>query len=118
MALGRCVVRFRARRGSLQAVTLTWSPPATRYVAKAMRDFPVLLTAMAAGDMSFAKARMLVPHLTEEHADELVEPATTAPTSHLAIAIATWSQRNANLGGVCGCEPRGDRNHAIGVGAP
>lgn len=63
-------------------------------VAKAMRDYPALHAAMAAGDVSFSKARMLIPHLSDAHASELVELATTTPTSRLAVAIATWSHRN------------------------
>lgn len=63
-------------------------------VAKAMRTFPALHAAMAAGDVSFAKARMLVPHLSEDSVGELVEIAASTPTSRLAIAIATWAQRH------------------------
>ncbi len=63
-------------------------------VATAMREYPALHAAMAAGDVSFAKARMLVPHLSDDHADELVELATVTPTSRLAVAIAAWSHRN------------------------
>lgn len=63
-------------------------------VAKAMRDYPALHAAMAAGDLSFSKARMLVPHLSETSVDELVEIANTTPTSRLGVAIAAWSHRN------------------------
>jgi hypothetical protein len=63
-------------------------------VARAMRTYPVLDAAMAAGDVSYAKARMLVPHLSVEHAEELVRLAATTPTSGLATAIACWSHRN------------------------
>jgi len=63
-------------------------------VAKAMRDHPALHAAMAAGDVSFTKARMLVPHLNESCVDELIDIATTTPTSRLAFAIAAWSHRN------------------------
>lgn len=63
-------------------------------VANAMRDHPALHAAMAAGDVSFTKARMLTPHLNEHSVDELVDIATTTPTSRLAVAIAAWSHRN------------------------
>ncbi|HET8930683.1 MAG TPA: DUF222 domain-containing protein, partial [Acidimicrobiales bacterium] len=63
-------------------------------VAKAMRDYPALHAAMAAGDISFTKARMVTPHLSDEHVDELVEIATTTSTSRLAVVIAAWSHRN------------------------
>ncbi len=63
-------------------------------VANAMRDYPALHAAMAAGDVSFSKARVLVPHLSETSAEELVEIATTTPASRLGMAIAAWSHRN------------------------
>lgn len=63
-------------------------------VARAMRTFPALDAAMAAGDVSYAKARMLVAHLSVEHVDELVDLASVTPTSKLACALACWSHRN------------------------
>lgn len=63
-------------------------------VARALRSWPVLATSMANGDVSYAKARMLVPHLSDRHVDELVDLAATTPTSRLAAAIAAWSHRN------------------------
>lgn len=63
-------------------------------VARAMRTFPALDAAMAAGDVSYAKARMLVAHLSVEHVDELVRLAPVTPTSKLACALAYWSHRN------------------------
>lgn len=63
-------------------------------VAKAMREYPELHAAMSAGDVSFSKARVLVPHLSESSAEELVEIATTTPASRLGMAIAAWSHRN------------------------
>ncbi len=62
-------------------------------VARAMRAFPELDAAMAAGDVSYAKARMLVAHLSVEHVDELVHLASVTPTSGLATALACWSHR-------------------------
>jgi hypothetical protein len=46
-----------------------------------MRQFPTLDQAMAAGDVSYAKARVLAAYLTEANVDAL-------------LAIAAWSQRN------------------------
>jgi hypothetical protein len=63
-------------------------------VARAMREHPELDAAMACADVSYAKARMLTPHLTVEHATELVRLATITPTSGLATALACWSHRN------------------------
>lgn len=63
-------------------------------VARAMRAFPLLDVAMAAGDVSYAKARMLAPHLTGEHAPELVHLASITPASKLSTAIARWSHRH------------------------
>ncbi|HET8931499.1 MAG TPA: DUF222 domain-containing protein, partial [Acidimicrobiales bacterium] len=62
-------------------------------VARAMREYPELDTAMACGDVSYAKARMLVAHLSVEHAEELVHLASVTPTSGLATALACWSHR-------------------------
>lgn len=63
-------------------------------VARAMREYPALHAAMAAGDISYSKARVLVAHLSDAHADELVELASTTPASRLRTAIAAWSHRN------------------------
>lgn len=63
-------------------------------VARAMRRFTDLDTAMATGDISYAKARMLTPHLTTEHVGDLVQLATITPTTRLAYAIAQWSHRH------------------------
>lgn len=60
-------------------------------VARAMRRYGVLDAAMASGDVSYAKARALVPHLTEDNADVLVDLATVTPASRLGAAIAAWS---------------------------
>ncbi len=60
-------------------------------VARAMRKYLQLDQAMADGDVSYAKARVLVPHLTSEHADDLVHLASTTPASGLGAAIARWS---------------------------
>ena len=63
-------------------------------VARAMRTFPALDAAMASGDVSYAKARVLVPCLTEANVDELIGIAESTPASRLGAAIAAWSQRN------------------------
>jgi hypothetical protein len=63
-------------------------------VARAMRAFPALDAAMAAGDVSYAKARVLVPCLTDANVDELIGIAQTTPAARLGAAIAAWSQRN------------------------
>lgn len=63
-------------------------------VARAMREYPALHAAMAAGDISYSKARVLVAHLSDAHASELVELASTTPASRLRTAIAAWSHRN------------------------
>ncbi len=60
-------------------------------VARAMRDHPILQSAMAGGDVSYAKARVLVPHLTPDHAADLVELASATPAAGLGAAIARWS---------------------------
>lgn len=60
-------------------------------VARALREYPALRAAMATGDVSYSKARMLCAHLSTEHAAELVELASTTPTSRLRTAIAAWS---------------------------
>lgn len=63
-------------------------------VARAMRRHPVLQEAMADGDVSYTKARILVGQLTEENVDELVALAREYPSNRLGRAIAAWSQRN------------------------
>ena len=49
---------------------------------------------MACGDLSYAKARVLVPHLTVANATELVVLAERTPAGQLGAAIAAWGQRN------------------------
>lgn len=63
-------------------------------VAKALRDHPSLDVAMRDGDISYAKARVLVPALTVENAEELVALAETHTAGRLGAAIAAWSHRN------------------------
>lgn len=63
-------------------------------VARAMREYPALHAAMATSDISYSKARMLVAHLSDAHAAELVELASTTPASRLRTAIAAWSHSN------------------------
>lgn len=61
-------------------------------VARAMRSHPVLDAAMATGDVSFAKARVLVPHLAGHNVSALVDLATVTPSGRLGAAIAAWSR--------------------------
>jgi hypothetical protein len=63
-------------------------------VAKAMRTHPELDTAMADGDVSYAKARVLVPHLSGDNVAALVDLAERNPAGRLGAAIAAWAQRN------------------------
>ncbi len=59
-----------------------------------MREHPELDAAMRSGDVSYAKARVLVPHLTDANAGELVALAADAPVGALGARIAAWSQRH------------------------
>lgn len=63
-------------------------------VARAMRQFPSLDRAMADGDVSYAKARVLVAYLTEDNILDLLAIAERTPAGRLGAAVAAWSQRN------------------------
>lgn len=63
-------------------------------VARALRHHQVLDEGMRTGDVSYARARVLVPHLTDLNAPALVELAARTPASRLGAAIAAWSQRD------------------------
>ncbi|HET8931532.1 MAG TPA: DUF222 domain-containing protein [Acidimicrobiales bacterium] len=63
-------------------------------VAKALREFPELDAAMRNGDLSYAKARVLVPWLTHANATELIGIAETTPAGRLGMAIAAWAHRS------------------------
>jgi hypothetical protein len=63
-------------------------------VARAMRAFPALDAAMASGDVSYAKARVLASCLTDENVDDLLSIAETTPAGKLGAAIAAWSRRH------------------------
>ena len=63
-------------------------------VARAMRTHPGLDHSMARGDISYAKARGLTPHLTETNATDLIALAERTPAHQLGSAIAAWSQRH------------------------
>jgi bifunctional DNA-binding transcriptional regulator/antitoxin component of YhaV-PrlF toxin-antitoxin module len=65
-------------------------------VARAMRQFPALDQAMASGDVSYAKARVLAAYLSPANVDDLLAIAETTPAGRLGAAIAAWSQRNDN----------------------
>lgn len=63
-------------------------------VARAIRTYPELDTAMRDGEISYSKARTLVACLTDENAAELVGIAETIPAGRLGAAIAAWSRRH------------------------
>ncbi len=63
-------------------------------VARAMRRFPELDAAMAEGDVSYSKARILAGQLTDANVEALVEIARTTPSGRLGRAIAAWSQQH------------------------
>ena len=63
-------------------------------VARAMRAFPALDRAMETGDVSYAKARVLVPYLTDQNHQELLTIAEHTTAGRLGAAIAAWSRRN------------------------
>lgn len=63
-------------------------------VARALRRFPELNEAMARGDVSYAKARILVAHLNDDNVVDLVDLAARVPVSQLGRAIAGWSLHN------------------------
>lgn len=65
-------------------------------VAKAIRTHPALAEAMANGDVSYAKARVMVPHLDDHNLEDLIHLAVTHPAGRLGAAIAAWSQRHEN----------------------
>jgi hypothetical protein len=66
-------------------------------IARAMLAFPSLDEAMESGDISYAKARVLVPHLTAANADSLLDLAERNPAGRLGAAIAAWSQRHEDV---------------------
>ena len=63
-------------------------------VARAMREHPELARALADRSISYAKARVLTPQLTQENATALIEIATQVIAAELGRAIAAWSRRN------------------------
>ncbi len=63
-------------------------------VARALREHSQLDTAMRNGEVSYAKARVLVPYLNDGNVEALVELAEVTPAGRLGAAIAAWSQRN------------------------
>lgn len=63
-------------------------------VARAMRRYAPLERALASGEISYAKARVLAASLSDDNADELVSIARYTPAAQLGIAIARWSRRN------------------------
>ena len=63
-------------------------------VARALREWPLLDAAVRDGDVSYAKARVLVPHLTDQNVGPLVDLACVTPAGRLGAAIAAWIQRH------------------------
>lgn len=63
-------------------------------VARALRQFPTLDRALATGDVSYAKARVLASCLTLENVEPLLAIAETTPAGRLGAAIAAWSQHH------------------------
>jgi hypothetical protein len=63
-------------------------------VARAMRAHPVLDRAMASGELSYAKARALVAHLTDANAEQLVQLAASVPAAALGRTVAAWSRQH------------------------
>ena len=59
-----------------------------------MRQYPQLDAAMATGDVSYSKARVLVPYLTHQNVNDLLAIAVRTPAGRLGAAVAAWSQRN------------------------
>jgi hypothetical protein len=63
-------------------------------IANALRRWPQLDEAMATGEISYAKARTLAAHCTDENIEPLIDIARTTPAGRLGAAIAAWSLRN------------------------
>ena len=63
-------------------------------VARALRQWTLLDAAVGDGDVSYAKARVLVPHLTDHNVGPLVDLSMVTPAGRLGAAIAAWSQRH------------------------
>lgn len=63
-------------------------------VARAMQTYPQLDVAIAQGDISYAKARVLVASLSAENVEDLIHIAITTPADLLTTAIATWLNRH------------------------
>ncbi len=63
-------------------------------VARAMRAHPALMAAVLAGRVSYGKARVLVPQLTERNVEALVDLAERTPAGRLGAAIAAWCRQH------------------------
>jgi hypothetical protein len=61
-------------------------------VARVMRRFSSLDEAMRDGTISYAKARVLAPHVTAANCGELLAIAHVTPAGRLGTAIARWSR--------------------------
>src|SRR5690349_2323797 len=65
-------------------------------VARAARQFPGVLEAIADGRLHLSGALMLAPHLTDENADELVSEGSRSEERRVG---KEWRCRGARLGG-------------------
>ena len=63
-------------------------------VARAMMQYAELNSAMARGDICYAKARIMAPHLSPESISQLVDLASNTSVGRLSKAIAAWTLRN------------------------
>ena len=63
-------------------------------VARVMRRYPALDEAMASGDISYTKARVLAACLTPDNAQALLAIADRTSAGRLGAEIAAWCQRN------------------------
>jgi hypothetical protein len=68
---------------------------ATQTVAElTVERLEALDQAMRAGDVTYAKARVLVPYLNDANSTELIEIAIDTPAGRLGVSIAAWLQRH------------------------
>lgn len=63
-------------------------------VGRALREHHLLDAALRDGEISYSKARSLVPHLDGDNDAELIDIARTVPAGRLGTAIATWCRAN------------------------
>ncbi len=76
--------------------------------ARAAREFPALLTAIADGRLHLSAVVMLSAHLTPENADQLMSAAAHRTKAEIEVMLAEHFPRTERLGLV----------HAVGASAP